>query len=137
MLSTKRRRSLYTYRYICTNICIFVLFLLFAATYPESKLVHIWSSFSPGHAPILLPSTVQTSLLEESHWDSAGEGTGTINSQQFPSLESEPLDMRVSKRLFFYGYFIYMASACVAPQPMLLLNTGTHSGAGGRGQVCG
>lgn len=65
------------------------------------------------------------------------QGTGIINSQQFPSLESEPLDKRISKRLFFYGYFIYMESTCDAPRPVLLLNTGTHSGAGGQGQVCG
>lgn len=52
-------------------------------------------------------------------------------NHKFPAvsiLKSEPLDRRLSKRLFFYEYFIYMESACVAPWPMPLLNTGTHSG---------
>lgn len=60
-------------------------------------------------------------------------------NHKFPAIpipESEPLDKRLSKRLFFYEYFIYMESACVAPWPMPPLNTGTHSGAGGQGQVC-
>lgn len=49
-----------------THLYFLFCFLLFAATYPEFKLVQIWSCSSPGYAPILPPSSVQTSLLGKS-----------------------------------------------------------------------
>lgn len=92
------------------------LFLLFAATYPESKLVQIWNCFSPGHAPILLPCSSNLAIRK------VPLGMVRItNSQQFPSRKVNHW-IRGFLRDYFSMNILFIWSLPVLPHgPCLLL----------------